>query len=185
MSRVTARHASGARAVQGGGKVRDPCVWWVGWMGCACGGEGGREPRTRIDLGRLVQASKNKKMKVTSDLQVPGHSRSWDPASALPATHRVCARACTCRRVPSPHEKGCPALLGNSCEALQSKGLGQTFPTLSRSEAWLVGDPSVGWRGAVQERRAKLRRSRACSTSAWDTESMAPPKVQRGHFKAT
>ena len=89
MSRVTARHASGARAVQGGGKVRDPCVWWVGWMGCACGGEEGREPRTRIDLGRLVQASKNKKMKVTSDLQVQGPSRSWDPASATPAAHKV------------------------------------------------------------------------------------------------
>ena len=34
----------------------------------AGGGEEGREPRTRIDLGRLVQVSKNKKMKVTSDL---------------------------------------------------------------------------------------------------------------------
>ena len=56
------------RAVQGGGKVRGPCVGWVGWMGCARGGEDGREPRAHIDLGRLVQASKNKKMKVTSDL---------------------------------------------------------------------------------------------------------------------
>ena len=175
----------GACAVQGGGKVRDRCMGWVGRMGCQQGWVGSASVAPRVDLGRLVQASKNKKMKVTSDLQVPGHSRSWDPASALPATHRVCARACTCRRVPSPHEKGCPALLGNSCEALQSKGLGHTFPTLSRSEAWLVGHPSVSWRGAVQERRAKLRRSRACSTSAWDTESMAPPKVQRGHFKAT
>ena len=165
----------GAWAVQGGGKVRDPCVGWVGWMGCAWGGEGGRERRTSVDLGRLVHASKNERMKVTSDLQVPGPSRSWGPASATPADHWTCARACTCRRVPAPPEKGCSALLGKSCVALRSKGLGQTFPTRARSEARLVGDPSVGWRGAVQERQAKLRRSSACSTSAWDIESMAHP----------
>ena len=139
-----------------------------GWVGRALG-------VPSVDLGLLVLASRNKRMKVTSDLQVPGHSRSWDPASALPATHRVCARACTCRRVPSPHEKGCPALLGKSCVALRSKSLGHTFPTRARSEARLVGDPSVGWRGAVQERQAKLRRSSACWTSAWDIESRAPP----------
>ena len=40
---------------------------WGRWDARA-GGEEGREPRTRIDLGRLVQVSKNKKMKVTSDL---------------------------------------------------------------------------------------------------------------------
>ena len=165
----------GAWAVQGGGKVRDPCVGWVGWMGCALGGEGGRERRTRVDLGLLVHASKNERMKVTSDLQVPGPSRSWGPASATPAAHWTYARACTCRRVPAPPEKGCPALLGKSCVALRSKGLGQTFPTRARLEARLVGDPSVGWRGAVQERQAKLRRSSACSTSAWDIESMAHP----------
>ena len=143
-------------------------VGGVDGMACARGGEEGREPRTRIDLGRLVQASKNERMKVASDLQVPGPSRSWGPASATPADHRFCVRACTCHRVPAPQEKGCPALLGKSCVALRSKGLGQTFPTRARSEARLVGDPSVGWRGAVQERQAKLRRSSACSTSAWD-----------------
>ena len=78
-------------------------------------------------------------------------------------------------RVPASKRKGCPTLLGKSCVALRSKGLGQTFPTRARSEARLVGDPSVGWRGAVQERQAKLRRSSACSTSAWDIESMAHP----------
>ena len=77
----------GAWAVQSGGKVRDPCVGWVGWMGCAWGGEGGRERRTRVDLGLLVHASKNERMKVTSALQVPGPNRSWDPASATPAAH--------------------------------------------------------------------------------------------------
>ena len=51
------------------------------------GGEGGRERRTRVDLGLLVHASKNERMKVTSDLQVPGPNRSWDPASATPAAH--------------------------------------------------------------------------------------------------
>ena len=158
----------GAWAVQGGGKVRDRCVGRVGRMGCEQGWVGSASVAPRVDLALLVRASKNKRKKVTSDLQVPGPSRSWGPVSATPADHRVCARACTCRRVLAPQEKGCPALLGKSCVALRSKGLGQTFPTRARSEARLVGDPSVGWRGAVQERQAKLRRSSACSTSAWD-----------------
>ena len=159
------RRVGGAKLREGAGSVRGMC----GVDGMRVGGEmGGRERRTRVDLGRLVQASKNERMKVTSDLQVPGPSRSWGPVSATPADHRVCARACTCRRVLAPQEKGCPALLGKSCVALRSNGLGQTFRTRARSEARLVGHPSVGWHDAVQERQAKLRRSSACSTSAWD-----------------
>ena len=158
----------GVWAVQGGGKVRDRCVGRVGRMGCQQGWVGSASGAPVVDLGQLAPTSRNERMKVTSDLQVPGPSRSWGPVSATPADHRVCARACTCRRVLAPQEKGCPALLGKSCVALRSKGLGQTFPTRARSEARLVGDPSVGWRGAVQERQAKLRRSNACSTSAWD-----------------
>ena len=158
----------GAWAVQGGGKVRDRCVGRVGRMGSEQGWVVSASGAPVVDLGQLAPTSRNERMKVTSDLQVPGPSRSWGPVSATPADHRVCARACTCRRVLAPQEKGCPALLGKSCVALRSKGLGQTFPTRARSEARLVGDPSVGWRGAVQERQAKLRRSSACSTSAWD-----------------
>ena len=79
----------GAWAVQGGGKVRDRCVGRVGRMGCQQGWVGSASVAPRVDLVLLVQASKNERMKVTSDLQVQGPSRSWDPASATPAAHRV------------------------------------------------------------------------------------------------
>ena len=78
-------------------------------------------------------------------------------------------------RVPASKRKGCPALLGKTSVALRSTGLGQRFPTRARAEAWPVGDPSVIWRGAVQKRRARLGRSRACSTNAWEKKSNALP----------
>ena len=80
---------SRARAVQDGGKVRGRCVGRVGRMGCQQGWVGSASVAPRVDLVLLVQASKNERMKVTSDLQVQGPSRSWDPASATPAAHRV------------------------------------------------------------------------------------------------
>ena len=75
------RRVGGAKLREGAGSVRGMC----GVDGMRVGGEG----RTRVDLGRLVQASKNKRMKVTSDLQVPGPSRSWDPEPAAPVAHKT------------------------------------------------------------------------------------------------
>ena len=163
------------RRVQGGACGRCKAAEMCGIRACggcgACNARGGgwgtrAAHPSSISVSSPPRRRSNERVKVTSDLQVPGPSRSWGPVSATPADHRVCARACTRRRVLAPQEKGCPDLLGKSCVALRSKGLGQTFPTRARSEARLVGDPSVGWRGAVQEREAKHRRSSACSTSA-------------------
>ena len=82
-ARRARRRVGGARRRKTAGSVRG--VGGVDEM--RAGGEGGRERRTRVDLGLLVHASKNERMKVTSALQVPGPNRSWDPASATPAAH--------------------------------------------------------------------------------------------------
>ena len=58
--------------------------------------------------------------------------------------------------VPASKRKGCPALLGKPLCVATIYGPGPTFSTCARAEAWPVGDPSVGWRGAVQKRRAQL-----------------------------
>ena len=50
-------------------------------------------------------------------------------------------------------------------------GQGQHFSTCARAEAWPAGDPSIGWHGAVQKRRAQLDCSKAPSTGAWENES--------------
>ena len=44
---MDARRASGAWAVQGGGKVHDPCTGWVGWLVRAQGRRGGRRTSRR------------------------------------------------------------------------------------------------------------------------------------------
>ena len=73
--------------MQGGGKVRDPCVGWAGWLGRAQGGVGGAFGSPRVDLGQLAPAPRTKKRnrKVTSTPEVPGPSRSWSPAPAAPS----------------------------------------------------------------------------------------------------
>ena len=70
------------RGVHGGGKVRDLCVGREGWLGRARGkgwwGRGDGAPR--VELGLLAPAWKTEKRKVTSTPEVPGPSRSWNPA---------------------------------------------------------------------------------------------------------
>ena len=78
---VQARRASEAWAVQGGGKVRDPCVRRAGWLGRAQGGLGRALGAPHVDLVRLAFASRTKRMKVTSTPEVPGPSRSWSPGN--------------------------------------------------------------------------------------------------------
>ena len=46
----------GVWAVQGGGKVRDPCVGRAGLLGRAPGGVGGALGAPRVDLGQLAPA---------------------------------------------------------------------------------------------------------------------------------
>ena len=68
------------RGVQGGGKVRDPCVGREGWLGRAQGGGEGGVGAPSVELGLLAPAWKTEKRKVTSTPEVPGPSRSWNPA---------------------------------------------------------------------------------------------------------
>ena len=72
--------------MQGGGKVRDPCVGWAGWLGRAQGWLGRALGAPRVDLGQLTSASWTKKRKVTSNPEVPGPSRSWSPAPSAPSS---------------------------------------------------------------------------------------------------
>ena len=74
--------------MQGGGKVRDPCVRRAGWLGRAQGGLGCALGAPRVDLVRLAFASRTERMKVTSTPEVPGPSRSWSPAPAAPSIPR-------------------------------------------------------------------------------------------------
>jgi len=76
----------GAWAVQGGGKVRDPCMGRAGWLGRAQGWVGGSFGAPRFDHGLLAPSSQTKKRKVTSTPEVPGPSRSWSPAPAAPSS---------------------------------------------------------------------------------------------------
>ena len=75
-----------AWAVQGGGKVRDPCMGRAGWLGRAQGWVGGSFGAPRFDHGLLAPSSQTKKRKVTSTPEVPGPSRSWNPAPAAPSS---------------------------------------------------------------------------------------------------
>ena len=187
--RCKRRVQGGAWAVQGGGKVRDRCVGRVGRMGCEQGWVGSASVAPRVDLALLVHASKNKRKKVTSDLQVPGPSRSWGPVSATPADHRVCARACTCRRVLAPQEKGCPALLGKSCVALRSKAWARLFlPARARRPGWSVTHRSAGAAPSRNGRLSFAARTRARPVpgilKAWhlpncDETTSRPPRKKR------
>ena len=102
------KHGSGARAVPGGVKVRDRRVGgWQrraqGWVGRASGA-----PGVYVSCPpQPCPACRRTRKKVTSTLQVPGPSRSWDPAPAVLSLRRSqcpCA-GCSCY----------PRSLGSSC----------------------------------------------------------------------
>ena len=81
------RASEQAWAVQGGGKVRDPCMGRAGWLGRTQGwGWGGSFGAPCFDNGLLAPSSQTKKRKVTSTPEVLGPSRSWSPAQAAPSS---------------------------------------------------------------------------------------------------
>ena len=57
-----------------------------GVAGTRARGVGGELGAPRVNLGRLAPASMTKKRKVTSTPEVPGPSRSWNPAPATPSS---------------------------------------------------------------------------------------------------
>ena len=66
----------------------------AGWLGRVQGGLGRALGAPRVDLVRLAFTSRTERMKVTSTPEVPGPSRSWSPAPAVPSSPldlRICA----------------------------------------------------------------------------------------------
>ena len=87
---------------------------------------------------------------VTSAPEVPGPTEAGTRRQRLPAAPSTCERVCAS---PGYLRPGSP---GQNLRDATIYGPGPTFSTCARAEAWPVGDPSVGWRGAVQKRRAQL-----------------------------
>ena len=88
------RYASGARAVQDGGKVRGRRVGWAGWLRRAHGGCGGASGAPSLDLVQLARRRRTRETRCRRPLKcrAPGTSPGPMPAaSALPSTwERVC-----------------------------------------------------------------------------------------------
>ena len=66
----------------------------AGWLGRGQGWLGRALGAPRVDLVRLAFTSRTERMNVTSTPEVPGPSRSWSPAPAVPSSPldlRICA----------------------------------------------------------------------------------------------
>ena len=57
-----------------------------GWGARRGAGQGGALGAPHVDLGQLALASRTEKKKLTSTPEVPGPSRSWNPAPAAPSS---------------------------------------------------------------------------------------------------
>ena len=76
------RGVGGAKRRERAGSVRRA----GGVAGTRARGVGWELGAPRVNLGRLAPASMTKKRKVTSTPEVPGPSRSWNPAPATPSS---------------------------------------------------------------------------------------------------
>ena len=91
-----------------------------------------------------------------------GPQQKLEPGISDSSSHWTCARACTCRRVPAPPEKSCPALLGKSCVALRSKAWARLFlPARARRPGWSVTHRSAGAAPSRNGRPSFAARARA------------------------
>ena len=72
--------------MQGGGNFVGIREWGGrgGWGARRGAGQGGALGAPHVDLGQLALASRTEKKKLTSTPEVPGPSRSWNPATAAP-----------------------------------------------------------------------------------------------------